>query len=88
MAPEYTIQLVTRELPFRIGFAPLPYAPKVMTLPDVPDEGTTNCSRQVQPRLKRMESPGEKVWELTLAIVSHGVDVLVPLFESLPLQST
>lgn len=55
-----------------------------MGLPEVPGEGRLNCSRHTQPLLNSMESPGAKVEELTLAMVSHGLEGLVPLLESLP----
>ena len=56
----------------------------VTGLEAVPGDGRVNCSRQVQPSLKRIESPGLKLEELTLAIVSQGVVGSVPLLESLP----
>ena len=70
-----------------IGCAPVPYTPKVIGLPAEPDDGTVNCSRQVQVRSNRMESPGLNVDVFTLLMVSHGVAVLVPLFASLPITT-
>jgi hypothetical protein len=60
------------------GFAPVPYAPNVIGWPDVPDEDGQRVSRQVQPLLNRMESPGLKWAPLTLPTVFHAVAVLVP----------
>jgi len=42
----------------------------------------------VNPALNSKESPAENDEPLTLDVVCHGVDMLVPLFGSLPLQFT
>lgn len=69
----------------RIGFAPLPYAPIVIGLPLEPLEGNVSAvPYQMQLRSNRTESPAAKVEAFTLATVSQGVPVDVPLFESLP----
>ena len=73
--------------PLMIGCAPVPYAPKVIGLPAEPEDGTVNCSRQVQVLSNRMESPGLNVDVFTLLMVSHGVVGLVPLFASLPITT-
>jgi len=75
--------------PLIIGFVvvALPYAPKVIELLALPDEGTVNCSLHVHPFSNKMESPGEKLLPLTLATVSHGVEELVPLLESFPVTT-
>jgi hypothetical protein len=59
-----------------------------MTFSVLPELGTVNVSRQVQVFWNSTESPGENDELLTLAMVCHGVDMLVPLFELAPLQST
>ncbi len=75
--------------PLTMGFAPLPYAPKVMGDPFDPLDGTvSDVPYQASPRLNRIESPGENVEPFTFAIVCHGVPLLVPLFESLPAAAT
>jgi hypothetical protein len=77
--------------PLKIGSAPVPYAPNVIGFPALPLLGTVNCSRHVQPRLKRMLSPGEKDEALTLATVfqatSTACDVPAPA-SPLAAQST
>ena len=70
-----------------IGCAPVPYAPKVIGLAAEPEDGTVNCSRQMQVLSSSMESPGLNVDAFTLLMVSHGVAVLVPLFASLPITT-
>ena len=76
--PKYTAQPVITSDPLKTGLAPLPYAPNVIGCPAAPEDGTVNCSRQVQPLLNRMESPGLKLETLTLLMVFHAVVVLVP----------
>jgi hypothetical protein len=78
------VQPISTSAPLISGLAPLPYAPKIMGLPAEPEDGIVSVSRQAEPLLKRMESPGLKVEELTFAIVRQGVELEVPLFESLP----
>ena len=70
--------------PVMIGDAPVPYTPKVIGLPAEPEDGTVNCSRQVQVLSNRMESPGLNLDVFTLLTVSHGAEGLVPLLLSLP----
>jgi len=67
-----------------MGNAPLPYAPKVIALPAEPEEGTVNCSRQVQVFSKRIESPALKLEVFTLLMVSQGAAVVVPALASFP----
>ena len=42
---------LTRFAPLIIGVAPVPYAPKVIGLPALPELGTVNSSRQTSPLL-------------------------------------
>jgi hypothetical protein len=55
-----------------IGSAPALYAPNVIGFPAGPEDGTVNCSRQVQPFLKRIESPATNEPALTCAIVLNA----------------
>jgi hypothetical protein len=76
---------VTTFVPSKIGFAPLPYDPKVIGVPLAPDDGETNSSLQVSPALNKIESPAENVELFTFAIVCHGVELEVGVTdESLP----
>ena len=50
---------VTKFTPLMIGEEVVfPYAPKVMELLALPEDGTVSCSRHVQPLSNRRESPG------------------------------
>src|SRR5678815_222822 len=81
-------QLVIRSAPFITGFAPFPYAEKVIGLPAKPEEGIINSSRQLSPLLNKIKSPGKNVLLFILDIVLQGVVVEVPLFASFPLDET
>jgi hypothetical protein len=59
----------------------------VIGLPVEPEDGTVNCSRQVQVFSKKMESPALKLDVFTLLTVSQGVVLLVPLFKSFPVTT-
>jgi hypothetical protein len=81
---EFSDQPVTISAPEMIGFDPEPYAPKVIGLVELPDDGIVRYSLHVSPRLKRMVSPGLNDAALTLAMVLHAVVFEVPLLESFP----
>jgi hypothetical protein len=78
------VQLDNAFAPLITGNAPVPYDPKVIWFPELPDVGTVSVSRQVQLFWNSTESPALKLPALTFATVSHGVEVEVPLFESEP----
>ena len=78
------LQPVIRFEPLIIGLEPVPYSPKVIGVPEAPDEGTVSCSLHVSPALNKIVSPGLKLELLTLATVCQGVVLDVPLLESLP----
>ena len=71
-------------LPLMMGFAPVLYMSMTMGLAALPEPFGLSEPVQLPPALNRMLSPGANVVALTLVSVCHGVDVLVPLLESIP----
>jgi hypothetical protein len=68
-----------------LGFSPIPYAPYVIDHVEFPMELMIIVSLvHVSHFLKSIESQGRNIQEFILAIVFHGVDIDVPLLESLP----
>jgi len=71
--------------PLMMGFAPLPYAPKVMGEPLDPLEGAVSeVPYHTSPRLNKMESPATNADPFTLEIVCQGWRESVLALASLP----
>ena len=72
--PSFT-QLDTVVNPLIIGFAPVPYAPIIMGLDDVPDFEGVIVPVNISPRLSNTESPASRLLknEFNFDMDFHGV---------------
>lgn len=79
---------VTCPAPTSAGLAPVPYASTTIGAPVAPEPlGESVWPVQVEPRLRRTESPGWNVWAFTGASAFHGV-AWVPSPAAVAPQST